>query len=147
LIEAKRKNKDALMPLGRYFTFTGSILLALLFLADWYMPKTSIGPGRTDVDRSVIRIQSLHRWPEAVVFDTSLPTIVPPAALTASAAVARPPRDAFAQLPAPVRSARPAIAEALPNSAAVRLPTKARKPVRRVASYSGASPEVWPARW
>ena len=126
------------MPLGRYFTFTGSILVALLFLADWYMPKTSIESGWTDVDRSVIRIQSRHKWPEAVVFDTSLPTIVPPAALTASAAVEKPPRDAFAQLPAPARPARPAIAEALPNPVAVKLPAKARKPVKRVAGYSGA---------
>ena len=135
------------MPLGRYFTFTGAMLLALLFLADWYMPKPSIEAGRTDIDRSTIRIHSRHRWPEAIVFDTSLPTIVPPPVAIAAAPVEKPLRDAFAQFPAPARSASPRIAEALPNSVAVRLQAKPPKPVKRVASYGGASPEVWPARW
>ncbi len=134
------------MPLGRYFTFTGSILLALLFLADWYMPKTSIEAGRTDVDRAIIRIHSQHKWPEAVVFDTSQPTIVPPTVVAAVPAE-KPARDAFAQLPAPVLPARSAAAEALPSSVATRLPAKVRKPVKRVASYGGASPEIWTARW
>lgn len=142
------------MPLGRYFAFTGSILVALLFLADWYMPKTSIAPGRPDVDRSIIRIQSLHRWPEAVVFDTSLPTIVPPAAV-AAVPVEKSSREAFAQLPAPARPARAAIAEALPNAAELKRPAKARAPVKRVAShvashvtsYGAASREVLSAAW
>jgi hypothetical protein len=31
------------------------------------------------VDKSVIRIQSAHNWPERIIFDTNLPTIIPPA--------------------------------------------------------------------
>jgi hypothetical protein len=30
------------------------------------------------LDRSVIRIQSAHNWPERTVFNTNLPTIIPP---------------------------------------------------------------------
>lgn len=30
---------DDFMPLGRYFVFASGMLLALLFLANWYLPK------------------------------------------------------------------------------------------------------------
>ena len=62
------------MPLGRYFIFVGSVLLTLLFVADWYMPQLPLQPARADVDRG-IRVQSRHGWPERIVIDTSLPTI------------------------------------------------------------------------
>ena len=88
------------MPLGRYFFFVGSVLLALLFVADRYLPQPAAAPSRSDVDRG-IRIHSQHRWPEKIVLDTSLPTIVPPVAIAAQMAPspppqARPPREAFA---------------------------------------------------
>jgi hypothetical protein len=90
------------MPLGRYFVFAGVLLLALLFLADRYMPQTAAAPARAEVDRSIIRLQSRHQWPERIVIDTSLPTIVPPPGKLAevpplnAAAVARSPSEAFA---------------------------------------------------
>ena len=59
------------------------MLLALLFLADWYLPQPAAMPARADVDRTVIRLHSSHKWPERIVIDTSLPTIVPPAAKVA----------------------------------------------------------------
>jgi len=102
------------MPLGRYFAFTGGLLLALLFLADWYMPRSSAEPRLAEVDRSIIRIHTLQRWPEAVVFDTSLPTIVPPPPVVAAEIpTGKPPRDAMAQLLPPTvhvppRETRPA---------------------------------------
>lgn len=102
------------MPLGRYFVFVGSVLLALLFLADWYVPQTAAAPARAEVDRSIIRLHSRHTWPERIVIDTSLPTIVPPPAKVADAppvkapTIARSPREAFALL-APVQAAAPAI--------------------------------------
>lgn len=88
------------MPLGRYFFFVGSLLLALLFVADRYMPQLAAEPPRSDVDRG-IRIHSRHKWPEKIVIDTSLPTIVPKAAIAAdmvpeSPPQARSPREAFA---------------------------------------------------
>jgi hypothetical protein len=103
------------MPLGRYFAFIGSILLALLFLADWYLPQPAATPDRADVDRTVIRLQSGHRWPERIVIDTSLPTIVPPSAKVAdtlpvrSPPAARSPREALAQM-TPAQAVSPAIA-------------------------------------
>jgi hypothetical protein len=103
------------MPFGRYFAFIGSVLLGLLYLADWYLPQPAATPDRADVDRTVIRLQSGHRWPERIVIDTSLPTIVPPPAKVAdtlparSPPVARPPREAFA-LVTPAQAAAPAIA-------------------------------------
>jgi len=87
------------MPLGRYFVFVGSLLLALLILAERYMPKPINEPARADVDRSIIRLHSSHKWPERIVIDTSLPTIVPPPTTNTaeiSLARARPPKDAFA---------------------------------------------------
>lgn len=38
------------MPLGRYFAVIGSVLLALLFLADRYLPRRRT--GRTSIEPS-----------------------------------------------------------------------------------------------
>jgi hypothetical protein len=102
------------MPLGRYFAFIGSVLLALLFLADWYLPQPAAMPARAAVDRSVIRLHSNHKWPERIVIDTSQPTIVPPPAKVAdtlpasSPPAARAPSEALA-LMAPAPTVAPAI--------------------------------------
>jgi hypothetical protein len=54
------------------------------------------------VDKSIIRIKSAHKWPERVVIDTSLPTIVPPpSTVLANTPLINQPREAFAQLDAP----------------------------------------------
>jgi hypothetical protein len=103
------------MPLARYFVFTGSVLLALLFLANWYMPQPAATSARTELDHSIIRLHSRHKWPERIAIDTSLPTIVPPPAKIAEAppveatAVARSARDAFA-LTTPAQAATSATA-------------------------------------
>ncbi|MGH6709638.1 MAG: hypothetical protein ACREEK_11780 [Bradyrhizobium sp.] len=138
------------MPLGRYFFLTGSLLLGLLFLADWYIPKLGATPARADVDRTIIRLHSLHRWPERIVIDTSLPTIVPPPAqITAAVAVesspaARSPREAFA-LATPVEAAKPAIAtKPVPK----RRTRTARTTGGHVASFEPiGSREIFPAGW
>jgi hypothetical protein len=121
------------MPLGRYFVFVGSVLLALLFLADRYLPEQVAPSARADVDRSVIRVHSRHRWPEAVVYDTSLPTIVPPV-VAASISPIEPIREAFAQLPPTP------VAETSPKTAAIKRAAKPRPPVRRVATYQSLEP-------
>jgi hypothetical protein len=138
------------MPLGRYFFFIGSALLALLFLADWYMPKLSAEPARTGVDKTIIRIHSSQKWPAAVVFDTNLPTIDPPAnptAIMADAASERSPREALAQLPR-TASIVPATSETALKPARSRHPARARAPVRRIASVQaiesrGGFPPGW----
>ncbi|MBA2397450.1 MAG: hypothetical protein H0V72_01880 [Bradyrhizobium sp.] len=124
------------MPLGRYFVFAGSVLLALLFLADWCMPQLAVTPARAEVDRSIIRLHSRHKWPERIVIDTSLPTIVPPPAEIAEAppvkapAVVRSPREAFAQV-TPAQAATPAIA----SRPAPKRRTRAARTGGPVASY------------
>jgi hypothetical protein len=96
------------MPLGRYFVFAGSVLLALLFLSDWYLPPLAVTTARGEVDRTVIRLRSGHKWPERIVIDTSLPTIVPPPTRVAdvpplSRSPAQSPKEAMAMV-APIQA-------------------------------------------
>jgi hypothetical protein len=69
-----RNGAELHMPLARYFTWVGSVLLALLFLADAFLPKQPPAVER-DVSLPGIRIHSDRKWPERVVFDTSAPVI------------------------------------------------------------------------
>jgi hypothetical protein len=56
----------------------------------------------TSTDKSVIRIHSDRKWPERVVFDTSIPTIVPVQTVKAEAVVP-PPTPVAADLSAKTR--------------------------------------------
>ena len=69
------------MPVARYFVLVGSALAALLLLVSWYCPEApAIFTDRPQVVTTVaIRIKSERKWPEKIEFDTSQPTIVPPA--------------------------------------------------------------------
>ena len=130
--------------------WVGSALLALLFIADWYWPDVAATPAQEAATQALpasdfgLRIQSERKWPDKVVFDTTIPTITPPtpvvtaetapsAPAVAAAAVAPSSLDARAELkqvvqPVPPlrrqakvrhRSARPAAstwASANPNS-------------------------------
>jgi hypothetical protein len=78
------------MLLLRYFGFVGGVLVALLFAADAYAPKSEVASVTDGVDRSVIRIHSDRKWPERVVFDTSAPTITVAPAVQAEASVPAP---------------------------------------------------------
>jgi hypothetical protein len=78
------------MPIGRYIAWVGTSLLALLFLADWYFPKSSSQPPRDASNLPIIRIASAAQPPERIVIDTSLPTIVPPPTPLADAAPVEP---------------------------------------------------------
>lgn len=83
------------MPLARYFLVVGGLLLTLLFVIDAGSPKLPVA-DRADaaIDMPAQRIQSDRKWPERVVFDTSLPTIVPVQAAAAEPAVAPQPTPA-----------------------------------------------------
>ena len=63
------------MPLLAYFWKIGAALLALLFLADFCLPKAPIAE-KTAADRPAIRVHSDRKWPERVILDTSMPVIV-----------------------------------------------------------------------
>jgi hypothetical protein len=129
------------VPLGRYFAFAGSLLLVMLFIADWYLPSASSQPffQEARVDKSIIRIKSAHKWPESMVIDTSLPTIVPPLLVLAKAPIINQPRERFAQLKSP-----------LPKTSeySVRAKHKVAAQIRpaRIAAFR-AIPEALPAGW
>jgi hypothetical protein len=125
----------------------------MLFVAEWYLPDSPQSFVREAyVDKSIIRIKSAHKWPERLVIDTSLPTIVPPtSAVLASTPLITPPREAFAQMEAP--SQQVSRTASLPSSK----PKVAKKVTHtRVAAYRDSSQasmpevarrEVLPAGW
>ena len=97
------------MPLARYFLFVGGVLLALLFISDPFLPKLPVADW-SNSHSAIIRIHSDQKWPERVVYDTSLPTLIPAPIenmqtnvavpeIAASATVRE--REAFAQLQRP----------------------------------------------
>lgn len=100
------------MPIARYFFYVGGVLLALLFGVDAFAPKepapSSIAAVAAPEANPTLRIHSDRKWPEAVVYDTNLPTIVPPKVEVAVAAAVPAPvaevpakaqvRESFAQL-------------------------------------------------
>jgi hypothetical protein len=64
------------MPIARYFFFVGGVLLALLFISDAVLPKIPVA-DRAVADLPLIRIHTDRKWPERVVFDTSIRTVAP----------------------------------------------------------------------
>jgi hypothetical protein len=138
------------MPLARYFFFVGAALLALLFVADAWLPTSPVtAVADAAVETPMIRIQSDRKWPERIVFDTSIPVVSPvqtaaaAAPVTTSAKVAdvsAKVREAFAQLPS--ADAKPA--QQL-EPAAAKTPVPALSPVpqkRKVAKKHTAPPMV-----
>lgn len=73
------------MPIGRYIAWVGASLFALLFVADWYLPKPLPEPAGNGINRPVIRIASVQQPPERIIIDTSQPTIVPPSTVVGDA--------------------------------------------------------------
>src|SRR3954452_4098236 len=96
------------MPLARYFLCAGGVLLALLLVLDASLPK-SFTPERAHTNLPVIRIHSMEKLPERVVYDTALPTRAPtavanlevgvqPLEIVPDVSVGTKEREAFAQL-------------------------------------------------
>jgi hypothetical protein len=133
------------VPLGRYFLFVSGLLLAMLFIAERHWPASSFATFQTEArfDKSIIRVSSSHRWPERIILDTSLPTVVPPPYESAAevAVVVRAPREAFAQLSA---AAPKAASEFSPPVRTKRKSVK-HASITRVAAYR--PPEALPAGW
>jgi len=131
------------MPVARYFLFVGAALLALLFALDAFTPQEVAVASNSvpSIDKTVVRIRSDQKLPERVVYDMSLPTIVPPAAKTQIAAAPAVPvvdinaqarvRDTFAQFV-------PAEAKKLERQLEPQAPRKRR--VVRVAKTRSAQP-------
>ena len=64
------------MLLVRYFLFVGGVLLTLVFTLDAWLTEPPV-MERSQANSSVVRIHSDRKWPERIVFDTTLPAIVP----------------------------------------------------------------------
>jgi hypothetical protein len=101
------------MPLLRYFGVAGPALLLLLLVANWLLPNSVVEPTHASIERPAIRITSLDKLPERVVFDTTLPPIAL-APRVIPVAIERP-RSAFAFVqitpgPLPTFSALAAVA-------------------------------------
>jgi hypothetical protein len=90
------------MPIVRFITWVGTSLLALVFVADWYLPKPLPEPAGNTINRPVIRIASSQQPPERIIIDTSQPTIVPPPILFTEAAPSEPSRlQSYVSVPPP----------------------------------------------
>jgi hypothetical protein len=120
--------------LVRYFLYAGSALLALLFLVDWCLPGIPVtGDSQlqeTSLDKDILRIRSAQKWPQKIVFDTSIPTIVPPPALVASVPPAPPP---------PFKAAD-ALNKSVLNAHAEARIAQAQTPPRKVARHRAYRP-------
>jgi len=125
------------MPVARYFLFVGGVLLALLFLSNEVLPKLPVEAERAEAgpDKPVIRIRSDRKWPERVVFDTNLPTIVPPQ--TAKIETHVPAPTAVSDVPATGRALQ-AFAELKPSEPKKPEPKPVHK--RRIAKARVAPP-------
>jgi hypothetical protein len=110
------------MPIVRYVACVGTLLLVLLFVANWFLPQSLAEPSGDEINRPLIRIASVEQPPERIVIDTSLPTMAPPPTL----------------VPAPilVEQARPS--ESVPlQSYAASAPTIASDRKRKIIKRQG----------
>lgn len=84
------------MLVVRYFAVVGGVLLALLFVANAYLPNTPEGRMVPVVaaaaDVPALRVHSDRKWPERIDLDTSAPII--------SASIATPGQKVAANAPA-----------------------------------------------
>ena len=124
------------MPLMRYFVFVSSVLLALLFIADACLPKLPTA-GKTAALPPGVRIYSDQKWPERIVYDTSVTMVgsAPPA--NSEAAGSAPPTIAVAS-----PKVREALAELQTTDASPPQSANPKKPQHKFAKKHAAKP-VW----
>jgi hypothetical protein len=130
------------VPVARYFVYVGSVLVALLFVANWMWPSSAPvqapdGAAQAAAEAPIARIHSTQKWPDKIEFDTSKPTIVPPLAPVVAATV--PPDPAVAANTAPA-SPLDARAEIKPN-------VQPAPPRKRLAKVHHRSPRQSTSTW
>jgi hypothetical protein len=134
------------MPLVRYFVFVGGMLLGLLLLTDWYFPvhPAAVASISDDVDRTIIRIHSSHKWPDAIQMDTRAPMPVTSPVVAEAIAPAAPAervRQAYAFEPPPKAP------EKIRRRAKPSRP-QSREPGQHFANYQPPDSRGWPpAGW
>jgi hypothetical protein len=132
------------MPVLRYFLFVGGALLLLLFAVDALAPKApdvvSAAEASAPSENPTLRIRSDRKWPDRIVFDTSTPTIVPPAQ-TAATEVSPPQPAAPGEFTAKAR-VRESFAQFRPADESK--PEAKPQPKRKIAKHRApsAAPQV-----
>jgi hypothetical protein len=95
------------VPLFGYFAVVGGFLLSMLLVANVILPATLVdGGSQTHQPKPPILIDSSRKWPERIVYNTSLSTtlaVVP----VAQEAVRSSPLDSMAQISAPTAPKQP----------------------------------------
>jgi hypothetical protein len=133
---------DGPMPVLRYFVFVGGALLALLFTVDAFSPKTAdvaVAAASAIPENPTLRIRSDRKWPERIVFDTSMPAVAPPAQIAASE-VSAPPPPAAGEFTAKAR-VRESFAQFRPADESK--PEVKPQPKRKIARHRApSSPQV-----
>src|ERR1700722_15658530 len=99
----------AFMPIVRYIAWDGTSRLALLFVANWFLPESLPEPAHEAIEKPVIRIASIQRLPERNVRDTGHPAIVPPPTLFGDAIPGQPSPhlESYASATSPATVANP----------------------------------------
>lgn len=122
------------MPLARYFLYVGGVLLALLFVANAYLPN--LAPVENSGPQlPVIHIHTERKGPERVVYDTSAPMIAPAPAANAEAGT--PAQPAVADVSS---GAREAFAQVRPVDPKMPEPKQAQPPRKKIAKRHTAPP-------
>ena len=124
------------MLVTRYFIYVGGALLALLYAVDALVPQDAATASHSapGIDKSTVRIHSAQKLPERVVFDTNLPTIVPPAPAIQMAAAPLPPAAGSVAQASDQAGARETFAQYVQPEAKKHEPPKRHK-VARARSY------------
>ncbi|MCA1456030.1 hypothetical protein I6F35_22955 [Bradyrhizobium sp. BRP22] len=123
------------MLVTRYFLYVGGALLALLYAVDALVPQDAATASHSapGIDKTTVRIHSAQKLPERVVFDTTLPTIVPP--VTQMAAAPLPPAPAAEETSDQAR-ARETFAQYVPTDTKKHEPQAPKKhKVARARAY------------
>jgi hypothetical protein len=118
----------------RYAVCVTSVLLALLFIADAYLPKLPTG-GKIAALPPGVRIYSDQKWPERIVYDTSVTMVRSAPAANPEAAGSAPIAFASPRL-------REALAELQTTDAGPPQSANPKKPRRKFAKKHAAKP-VW----
>jgi hypothetical protein len=132
------------MPVLRYFVFVGGALLALLFAVDAFSskaPDVAVADASVTPENPTLRIRSDRKWPERIVFDTSVPTVAPPAQI-ASSEVSPPPPAAAGEFTAKAR-VRESFAQFRPADESKPEAKPRPQPKRKIARHRApSSPQV-----
>jgi hypothetical protein len=140
--------KGQSVPLGRYFLFVGSALLALLLVAPWYLPDAPPMPiFGGPIDSAILHIRSEHKWPQPLQFDTATPAVLPPSRPAVAAMPVQDAKlDALAQVKPPEQPVTEKPAAAKPKSH-VATRRRHRGPLEAGQFAVNPAPSNWTFSW